>query len=95
MFEKLNINYSTDQLKTVEKGLKKKYGIVKKLQDQRGFGGNPVTQTVVAEPAVWNAYIAVHKEAKEFRTQPFPFFDKLHMNCDGQLANYIIPSFDP
>ena len=86
MNEKFNINYSIDQLKTAEKGLKKKYGIVKKLQDQSGFGWNPVTQTVVAEPDVWNAYVAVHKDAKEFRTQSFPFYDKLHMICDGRLA---------
>jgi Myb/SANT-like DNA-binding domain len=79
-------SYSIPQLKTAWKELKTKYAVVKRLQEQSGFGWNPVLQKVTAELEVWNAYVASNQEAKEFRTKPFPFFDKIHILVDGKIA---------
>jgi len=84
--ERFNTTYDIPQLKTAFKGLKAKYQTVKKLLDQSGFGWDSSLQTVMAEPAVWSAYIVSHPEAKEFRFQPFPLYNKLHSICEGKTA---------
>ena len=94
--ERFNTTYDIPQLKTAFKGLKAKYQTVKKLLDQSGFGWDSSLQTVTAEPAVWSAYIVSHPEAKEFRFQPFPLYNKLHSICEGKTATgkYVLQMSD-
>ena len=47
--------------------MKQKYRIFKDLQRQSGFGWNLVTNTIVADASVWDAYLEKHKNAAEFR----------------------------
>lgn len=42
-----------------------------------GFGYDTVTQSVVAEPEVWDAYIKVHKGAKKWKKRKFPYYEDL------------------
>nr|KAJ0185212.1 hypothetical protein LSAT_V11C900454880 [Lactuca sativa] len=42
-----------------------------------GFGYDSSTHSVIAEPAVWDSYIQVHKEAGKWRNKIFPHYEDL------------------
>lgn len=56
---KFNLNYTTIQLKSHFKILRKQYELVKLLRSQSEFGWDDVYKVVTAEEDVWDRYIAV------------------------------------
>ena len=42
---------------------------------------------ITALSTVWEDYLAKHKEARKFRTKPFPLYESLQDIYTGQLAN--------
>jgi len=78
--------YSIVQLRTQWRTLKTKYQTVKTLKEQSGFGWDPVSQRVTAESSVWDSYISSHPNAREFRNQSFPFYEKVESLSAGKVA---------
>jgi hypothetical protein len=56
---KFNLNYTTTQLKSHFKILRKQYELVKLLRSQSGFGWDDVYKVVTADEDVWERYISV------------------------------------
>jgi hypothetical protein len=83
---RFNTKYSIAQLRTQWRTLKSKYQTVKMLKEQSGFGWDPVNQRVTAESSVWDSYISSHPNAREFRNQSFPFYDKVESVSAGKVA---------
>ncbi|CAN6460551.1 unnamed protein product [Victoria cruziana] len=73
---KFNLNYTTTQLKSHFKILRKQYELVKLLRSQSGFGWDDVYKVVTADEDVWEQYIAVNSDAKNYRNKCFPLFDQ-------------------
>ena len=84
--EKFETDYQVDKFKTQFATLKGEYQVVKRLKDQSGFGWDSLLQIVTASEDVWTAYITSHQEAKKWKGQPFPHWDKLHDLCEGKVA---------
>jgi hypothetical protein len=47
----------TNGITTIQ--VKKDYGIIKKMKEKSGFGWDDIEKKVMAEDAVWDAYIEV------------------------------------
>lgn len=57
--ENFDTNFSRSQLKNHFQGLKTNLNMARKVLDLSGFGYNPLSKTVTADPDVWNKLIAV------------------------------------
>ena len=55
------------QLQSQQSAIKKKYVIFSALKQNSGFGWNDALKMPTAPDSVWDAYIASHPNAKEFR----------------------------
>ncbi|CAN6485891.1 unnamed protein product [Victoria cruziana] len=81
---KFNLNYTTIQLKSHFKILRKQYELVKLLRSQSEFGWDDVYKVVTAEEDVWDRYIAINSDAKNFKNKCFPLFDQCATLFDGK-----------
>ncbi|XP_031501572.1 L10-interacting MYB domain-containing protein-like [Nymphaea colorata] len=81
---KFNLNYTTTQLKSHFKILRKQYELVKLLRSQSGFGWDDVYKVVTAEEDVWDRYIAINSDAKNYKNKCFPLFDQCATLFDGK-----------
>jgi hypothetical protein len=66
--------------------LKKKFAIFKALKSNSGFGWDDALKVPTAPDAVWISYLAVHKEAREFRRKSLEYFDELDEIFAGNIA---------
>ena len=82
----MNCQYTKSQLQSQLQIMKKKYVVFKEIIDNSGFGWDPVAKMPTAPPDVWDRYIAKHSAAREFRTNPLPFFEELDEIFTGRAA---------
>ncbi len=71
------VNYDKQKLQSQLTILKRKYQIVKKLQDNSGFGWDVEKQIPTAPNIVWVDYLAAHPEASPFKKSPLEHFTLL------------------
>ncbi|CAI9269445.1 unnamed protein product [Lactuca saligna] len=64
------------RIKTMKKDWQVVYDMVNGTNTS-GFGYDSSTHSVTAEPAVWDSYIQVHKEAGKWRNEIFPHYEDL------------------
>ena len=82
----MNCQYNKAQLQSQLQLMKKKYVVFKGIIDNSGFGWDKAAKMPTAPPDVWDRYIAKHSAAKEFRTNPLPFFEELDEIFTGRAA---------
>jgi hypothetical protein len=66
--------------------MKKKFVIFKALKSNSGFGWDDALQIPTAPESVWNSYLAVHKEAREFQRKTFEYFDEFDEIYSDHIA---------
>ncbi|XP_061365529.1 L10-interacting MYB domain-containing protein [Gastrolobium bilobum] len=84
--EKFGFDYSLDILKNRYKTLRRQYNLIRSLLDLDGFVWDEARQMVTADDCVWQDYIKVHTDARQFMTRPLPYYKDLCVICD--------PNFD-
>ncbi|KAH8112641.1 Myb/SANT-like DNA-binding domain-containing protein [Phellopilus nigrolimitatus] len=57
--------------------LKIEYRVVKHLRSQPGFSWDESSQMVVGAPALWDSYIAEHRDAQPWRKKAFAAYDRV------------------
>ena len=75
--EETKLNCNRQQLQSKIQSLKKQWIVFKKMKENSGWGWDHERNIPTAQDDVWAAYIKAHPEAKEFRYQSLPLFDKL------------------
>ncbi|BFG30879.1 hypothetical protein CerSpe_171530 [Prunus speciosa] len=67
---------------------KKQYSIVYDMINTSGFAWNDIKKCVeVDSNDAWETYVQHHKEATEWRSKPFPLFDRLSNIFGKDRAN--------
>ncbi|KAI8567587.1 hypothetical protein RHMOL_Rhmol02G0133400 [Rhododendron molle] len=80
------MGYSVQKLKEKFSRLKHELSVFKDLKDHRGFGWDPVKQTVTTPEPVWQEYLQGHKDAKQFKSKGLDHYHLLVELCEGTLA---------
>ena len=83
--EMSNKSFSRQQISSKISEMKKDYTAYKNLQDLSGFGWNEAEHTVIAEPQVWDAYLASHPTARKLR-QGLPYYAEMDEIFTGKEA---------
>ncbi|XP_054800261.1 L10-interacting MYB domain-containing protein [Prosopis cineraria] len=84
--ENFGFHYSAEILKNRYKTLRRQYNVIKSLLQLDGFVWDDARQMVTAADCLWQDYIKVHPDARQFMTRPVPYFKELCVICD--------PTFD-
>ncbi|XP_027917610.1 L10-interacting MYB domain-containing protein isoform X2 [Vigna unguiculata] len=84
--EKFGFEYSLEILKNRYKTLRRQYNLIKSLLRLDGFAWDETRQMVIADDCVWQDYIKVHPDARQYMTRPLPYYKDLRVIYD--------PSFD-
>ncbi|KAG2406550.1 uncharacterized protein HKW66_Vig0058060 [Vigna angularis] len=84
--EKFGFEYSLEILKNRHKTLRRQYNLIKSLLQLDGFAWDETRQMVIADDCVWQDYIKVHPDARQYMTRPLPYYKDLRVIYD--------PSFD-
>ena len=80
-----NKAFSRQQISIKISEMKKDYTAYKSLQDLSGFGWNEAEHAVIAEPQVWDAYIASHPAARKLR-QGLAYYAEMDKIFTGKVA---------
>ena len=83
--EMSNKAFFRQQISSKISEMKKDYTAYKSLQDLSGFGWNEAEHTVIAEPQVWDAYIASHPTARKLR-QGLAYYAEMDEIFTGKVA---------
>ena len=81
-----DIKYTKKQCQSKYKSLKEKYTIYAVIMDNSGFGIDPRTDASTASKSVWDAMIAAHPSAAQFRNKALPDYDSLEEIFSGKTA---------
>lgn len=81
-----DIKYTKQQCQSKYKSLKEKYTIYAVIMDNSGFGIDPRTDAPTASKSVWDAMIAAHPSAAQFRNMALPDYDSLEEIFSGKTA---------
>ncbi|XP_010556714.1 PREDICTED: L10-interacting MYB domain-containing protein isoform X2 [Tarenaya hassleriana] len=97
---KFESNYDVDVLKNRYKTLRRQYNAIKSLLQSDGFSWDDCRQMVTADDSLWQEYIKVHKDARQFMTRPIPYYKDLCLLCgeagfDENDCLVAIDWFDP
>ncbi|KAK7337492.1 hypothetical protein VNO77_18069 [Canavalia gladiata] len=84
--EKFGFDYSLEILKNRYKTMRRQYNLIKSLLQLDGFTWDETRQMVTADDCVWQDYIQVHTDARQYMTRPLPYYKDLCVICD--------PNFD-
>ena len=81
-----DIKYTKKQCQSKYKSLKEKYTIYAVIMDNSGFGIDPRTDAPIASKSVWDAMVAAHPSAAQFRNKALPDCDSLEEIFSGEIA---------
>ncbi|KAJ7973018.1 L10-interacting MYB domain-containing protein [Quillaja saponaria] len=81
---KFGFDYSVEILKNRYKTLRRQCNVIKCLLDADGFYWDETRQMVTAYDYVWQAYIKVHTESRQFMTRPSP---ATSLSAGGQVGD--------
>ncbi|XP_027352552.1 L10-interacting MYB domain-containing protein isoform X2 [Abrus precatorius] len=84
--EKFGFDYSLEILKNRYKTMRRQYNLIKNLLQLDGFAWDETRLMVTADDCVWQDYIKVHTDARQYMTRPLPYYKDLCVICD--------PNFD-
>ncbi|XP_028781955.1 L10-interacting MYB domain-containing protein isoform X2 [Neltuma alba] len=84
--ENFGFDHSVEILKNRYKTLRRQYNVIKSLLHLDGFVWDDARQMVTADDYLWQDYIKVHPDARQFMTRPVPYFKDLCVIYD--------PTFD-
>ncbi|RDY09585.1 L10-interacting MYB domain-containing protein, partial [Mucuna pruriens] len=84
--EKFGFEYSLEILKNRYKTLRRQYNLIESLLQLDSFAWDEIRQMVIADDCVWQDYIKVHPDARQYMTRPLPYYKDLCVICD--------PNFD-
>ncbi|KAK7396928.1 hypothetical protein VNO78_18091 [Psophocarpus tetragonolobus] len=84
--EKFGFEYSLEILKNRYKTLRRQYNLIRSLLQLDGFAWDETRRMVIADDHVWQDYIKVHPDARQYMTRPLPYYKDLCLICD--------PNFD-
>eukprot|EP00268_Persea_americana_P061443 TRINITY_DN7764_c0_g1_i3.p1 TRINITY_DN7764_c0_g1~~TRINITY_DN7764_c0_g1_i3.p1 ORF type:complete len:600 (+),score=85.66 TRINITY_DN7764_c0_g1_i3:96-1802(+) len=80
---RLNKGHFKNRLKT----WRKIYPAVKALLSQNGFGWDEKHEMVYANDQVWDAYIKMHPDAKQYRNKVVPSYHKMALIIGNDVSN--------
>ncbi|XP_065860417.1 L10-interacting MYB domain-containing protein [Euphorbia lathyris] len=81
---KFGFNYDMDVLKNRYKTLRRQHNVIKNLLELPGFSWDDTRQMVTADDYVWQDYIKMHTDARQFMTRPVPYYKDLCKICCDQ-----------
>ena len=81
-----DLKYTKQQCQSKYKNLKEKYTIYAVIMDNSGFGIDPRTDAPTASKSVWDAMIAAHPSAAQFRNKALPDYESLEEIFSGKTA---------
>ncbi|WCJ22271.1 hypothetical protein M5689_004367 [Euphorbia peplus] len=82
---KFGFNYDMDVLKNRYKTLRRQHNVIKNLLELPGFSWDDTRQMVTADDYVWQDYIKMHTDARQFMTRPVPYYKDLCKICCDEI----------
>ncbi|CAN1352943.1 L10-interacting MYB domain-containing protein [Linum perenne] len=80
---KFGFSYDVDVLKNRYKTLRRQYNVIKSLLELEGFRWDDHRQMVTADDSVWQDYIKIRTDARQYMTRPVPYYKDLCTICNG------------
>ncbi|CAN1859033.1 L10-interacting MYB domain-containing protein [Linum perenne] len=80
---KFGFSYDVDVLKNRYKTLRRQYNVIKSLLELEGFRWDDHRQMVTADDSVWQDYIKIRTDARQYMTRPVPCYKDLCTICSG------------
>lgn len=84
---KFGLSYEAEILKNRYKTLRRQFNVIKNLLDTEGFSWDDSRQMVTADDYIWQDYIKVHTDARQFMTRPVPYYNDLCIICRDPSIN--------
>ena len=81
-----HLQYTKNQLSSKFSDLKKEFSIFESLKNKSGFGWNPLTKAICADPQSWDALIQSDKKFAKYRYKSIENYDTLVALFDGKIA---------
>ncbi|KAL2345453.1 hypothetical protein Fmac_006738 [Flemingia macrophylla] len=79
--EKFGFEYNLEILKNRYKTLRRQYNLINSLLQLDGFAWDETRQIVSADDCVWQDYLKVHPDARQYMTRPLPHYKDLCVIC--------------